>query len=191
MSTWAPPSISSAYAGPARTASEPSSFSRSSTRRPSSPPAELTSSCQSSSPCRYSTAAPACAPLSDTTAPTTIVSCAAAAQSQPPKRTRLVIQPVIDGMAAHRDEAGTLEGHEHGPVRFFSRGANGNDAVVRPRAGLALADDLRLGVDRVAREHRRGEPDLVPAEVGDRLLAHIGNAHAGDDGERQATVDER
>src|SRR5262249_37673644 len=47
------------------------------------------------------------------------------------------------------------------------------------------------GVDRVAGEHRRGEPHLVPAEVGDGLLAHVGDAHAGDHGERQAGIDQR
>src|SRR3982750_3370600 len=116
ISTCAPPSMSSAYAGPARTASDPSSFRRSPTRRPRSPPAALVSSCQRRRPWRYSAAAPACAPLSDTTAPTTIASCAVATPRHAQRTTKLVIQPVIDGMAAHGNEARALESHEHRAV---------------------------------------------------------------------------
>src|SRR5207302_4776007 len=37
----------------------------------------------------------------------------------------------------------------------------------------------------------RRQAHLVPAEVRHRLLAHIGHAHAGDDGEGQRRIDER
>src|SRR5258707_6691551 len=94
-------------------------------------------------------------------------------------------------MAAHRDERRPLEGHEHRAVGLLSGGAHGDDAMVRPRRRFALADHLGLGVDRVAGEDRRGEPYLVPAEIGDGLLAHVRDAHAGDDGERQARVHQR
>src|SRR5262245_20219068 len=107
------------------------------------------------------------------------------------KKKNLVIQFVIDGVALHRDQARALESHEHRPVRLLPRGAHRDDAVVRPRAGLALADDLGLGVDGVAGEHWRGQAHLVPAEVGDGLLAHVGDAHPGNNGERQARVDQR
>src|SRR3954465_9559261 len=79
--------------------------------------------------------------------------------------TLIVVQLVVDGVAAHRDERGALEGHEHRAVGLLSGGAHGDDAVVRTRCRCALADHLRLGVDRIAGENRRREAHLVPTEI--------------------------
>src|SRR6266850_7502013 len=184
--------MSSAYAAPARAASEPSSFSRSSMRWPMSPPAAFASSAHRTRPLRYSAAAAACEPVSEMTAPTTSApSWAATAEASARPTSALVVQPVIDRVAAHRDERRALEGHEDDAVGLLAGGAHGDDAVVRPRLGFALGDDFRFGIDGVAGEDRGGEAHLVPAEVGDGLLAHVGDAHAGDDGERERGVDER
>ncbi|KLL96486.1 hypothetical protein NJ76_00630 [Rhodococcus sp. IITR03] len=43
----------------------------------------------------------------------------------------------------------------------------GDDALPRPALRLALVDDLRLGVERVAVEERLGEGDLGESEVRD------------------------
>src|SRR2546425_2604245 len=130
-------------------------------RRPSRPPAAFASSTHRSRPLRYSAAAAACEPVSEITAPTTsALSWAAALERAAAKTSALVIQPVIDRMAAHRDQRRALEGHEHRAVRLFSRSAHGHDAMMRARFRLALADHLGLGVDRVAREHRRREAHL-------------------------------
>src|SRR5919197_667703 len=192
ISTWAPSRISSAYASPARTASEPSSLNRSSTRRPSRPPAALISSCQRTKPFRYSPAGAACAPDSDTTAPMVIAESSAAAWTvAAASSSALIIQPVIDGVAAHRNERRALEGHEHRTVGLLAGGAHRDDAVVRTGSGFALADHFGLGVDRVAGENGRRQAHLVPAKVGHGFLAHVGDAHAGNDGECECGVDER
>src|SRR5262249_1471200 len=137
---------------------------RSSTGRPSRPPAALTCASQSWRPFAYPAARSACPPDCDTTAPTTIgLACPNAANAS---AARLIVQLVVNRMAAHRDERGALEGHEYGAIRLLAGGAHRDDAVVRARVGFALADHFRLGVDRVAGENRRGEADLVPAEVG-------------------------
>src|SRR5260221_1387699 len=132
-------------------------------------------------------------PVSVTTAPTTTAGFSALPNEVQRRRAKsaLVIKLVVHGMAAHRDQAGTVEGHEHGPIRLFPGGAHGDDAVVRARCGGALGDHLGLGINRVAGEHRRREAHLVPAKVGHGLLADVGDAHAGDNGERQAGVDQR
>src|SRR3970282_1633513 len=130
-------------------------------------------------------------PVSDTTAPTTTGCANAVAMQIKKKKNALVVKLVVHGVAALGNQARALESHEHGPVRFCPRGAHGDDAVVRPRARLALADDLGFGIDRVSREYRGGEPDLVPAEIGERLLTDVRHAHAGNDGECQAGVDQR
>ncbi len=84
-----------------------------------------------------------------------------------------------------------LEGHEHGAVRLEAARAHGDEALAGPALRRALGEHLAVGVDRVADEHGRRQLDLAPAEVGDGLLAHVGDAHAGDDREREAAVDQR
>src|SRR5829696_8320533 len=147
MRTWAPASTRAAYAGPARAASEPSSLMRSSTRRPRRPPTALISSCQKRRPWPYPAAAEACAPVCETTAPTMAtpswaVAVDSAATKAAAKSRALVIQAVIDGVAAHRDQCRALESHEHRTVGLLAGGAHGDDAVVGTRARFALADDL-------------------------------------------------
>ena len=58
-------------------------------------------------------------------------------------------------------------------------------------AGLALRQHLGLRVERVADEHRRAQPDVGPAEIADRLLADVADAHADHDREREAAVHQR
>src|SRR5262245_30090866 len=88
-------------------------------------------------------------------------------------------------------EHGALERHEHGAVGLEPARAHGDEAFARPALGETLGEHLAVGIDRVADEHRRLQLHLAPAHVGDGLLADVGDAHAGDDGEREAAVDQR
>jgi hypothetical protein len=53
-----------------------------------------------------------------------------------------------------------------------------------------LASTSDSGVERVAGKDGRGHADLGPAEVGDGLLADVGDAHADQDGDRQGRGDD-
>src|SRR5207248_3253807 len=66
-----------------------------------------------------------------------------------------------------------------------------DDALGRARLRLALCENLAFGIDRVADKDRRAQLDVGPAEIGDRLLADIGDAHPGDNRQGQAAVDDR
>src|ERR1051326_1938653 len=77
------------------------------------------------------------------------------------------------------------------PVLVEPGGPAGHDADVRPRARLSLLQDLGAGVDRVALEHGRRQPHLVPAQIGEHVLRHVGHALAGHESERERRVDQR
>src|SRR5689334_3804269 len=89
------------------------------------------------------------------------------------------------------DEHGALELADDVAALVLADGADGDDALVRPRFGRALAEHGRLGVERVAREHRLRQLDVLPAEVGDRLLTDIRDAHPHEDRHGERADDER
>src|SRR4051812_48427788 len=64
-----------------------------------------------------------------------------------------------------------------------------DDAPFGLRLRLALVHDLRFRVEGVAGEKRVGQLDLVPAER-ETVLADVGDAHPGDDCERERAIDE-
>src|SRR5436190_6011012 len=65
-----------------------------------------------------------------------------------------------------------------------------DDSLAGPRARLALRENLRLGTDRVAREHRSRQRHVAPAEI-DRLLREVDHRQSRDERERERRVDER
>src|SRR3977135_944882 len=78
-----------------------------------------------------------------------------------------------------RNKNGALVSHKNCAVGFFTRGAHGDDALRRARLRFAFRENLAFGIDRVVDKDRRAELDVGPAEIGDRLLADIGDAHPG------------
>ena len=67
-----------------------------------------------------------------------------------------------------------------------------NDAGVRPRLRLALADDGRRAVDGVALEQRIAELDVGHSEIGDgRADRHVGHLDADHQAEREQRVHQR
>src|SRR5690348_2173226 len=98
---------------------------------------------------------------------------------------------LFDTMASLGDQRSPLKAHEPRAVPFLANRAYGDKALPRPRRGFALRQHLRLGVDRVADEDRRGQLDVIPAEITDRLLADVADAHADHHRKRQAAVDQR
>src|SRR5262245_23409931 len=102
----------------------------------------------------------------------------------------LVVHLVFHAVAAFRDQHGPVERAHLGAVLVGADGAHAHEAGARPRLGVALVEDLGVGVQRVAGEHRVGQPDVGPAEVRDRLLAHVGDAHADDQRDRERAADD-
>ncbi len=66
-----------------------------------------------------------------------------------------------------------------------------DDADARVRLRLAHGHDLALCPQRVADEHRLGQLDVAPAEIGGRVLAGVGHGEADDERERERAVHER
>src|SRR5882724_507099 len=87
--------------------------------------------------------------------------------------------------------------HQHAPhvvdddlaLLLDAARADLDDAALGVRPRLALLAHTRLGVERVAREERMGQLDLVPAER-HAVLADVGDAHARYDGQGQRAVDQ-
>src|SRR6266851_2933807 len=98
---------------------------------------------------------------------------------------------LADRMASLWDENRPLETHEPRPVRLGAQGPHRHDALPGPGRRFAFRYYLRLRIDRVADENRRGQLDVVPAEIADRLLADVADAHADHHRERQAAIDQR
>ena len=76
------------------------------------------------------------------------------------------------------------------PSWFLPIGAHGDDAGIGARFRLALAQHLALGIERVAGKHRMRELDVGPAEIGDRLLADVADAHADHQRHRERRGDD-
>src|SRR5829696_1591951 len=74
----------------------------------------------------------------------------------------------------HHD--GSREGDDRLALLVVARGFHRHDADAGPRARPTLLEDLASGVDRVSLEDGRGEPDLVPPEVGEDVLGYIRDA---------------
>ncbi len=72
-----------------------------------------------------------------------------------------------------------------------SGGAYGHHAGLRAGAGLADHQNLALGVERVAFEHRRRQPDLLPAQVGDHVPRQIRHRLSGGKRQRETRVHQR
>src|SRR5688500_15675178 len=92
----------------------------------------------------------------------------------------LVIGEIIDGMIALRHQHGPLEADEDGAVSLAAGRAHGDDPLGAPLCRLTLGQNLGFRVDRIADEDRCGETNVGPAEIADRLLADVADAHADD-----------
>src|SRR5215204_4364353 len=89
------------------------------------------------------------------------------------------------------DHDGTQEGDDRLAVLVVARCFHRHDADAWPRARPALLHDLASGVDRIPLEDGRGEPDLIPPEVGEDVLGDIRYALAGYQGDGEGRVDQR
>src|SRR5215472_8583152 len=78
---------------------------------------------------------------------------------------------VFDAMASLGDQRGPFKAQKLRAISLLADGANGDETLPWPRAGFALRQHFGLGIYGVADEHRRGQLDVGPAEIGDRLLA--------------------
>src|SRR4051794_41123587 len=98
-------------------------------------------------------------------------------------RTRLrgSLRSFANRLASLRDENCPFETHELRAVGLGPKGPHRDDALPRPRRRFAFLQDLGFGIDRVADEDRRRQLDVIPAEIADRLLAHVADAHADHD----------
>src|SRR4051794_1244099 len=94
-------------------------------------------------------------------------------------------------MASLRDEHRLFKAHELRTVSLCPESPYRDNALPRPRCRFALRYYLGLRVDRVADEDWCRELDVIPAEITDRLLAHVADAHAHNHRQRQATVHQR
>ena len=70
-------------------------------------------------------------------------------------------------------------------TRTVGRGVQSTFVILFTLLMLSGIGALGLRVERVAGEDGRGHADVLPAEVGDGLLADIAHAHADEDRERQ------
>src|ERR1700709_1643552 len=104
---------------------------------------------------------------------------------------RRCLVSVFDAMASLGDERGPLKTHEQRAVPLLADRAYGDEPLSRTGRRLALRQHLRFGVDGITDEHRRGDLDIVPAEIADGLLADVANAHAHHHRQRQAAIDKR
>src|SRR5262252_10826531 len=77
----------------------------------------------------------------------------------------LVVHLVFHAVPALGDQHSAVEGAHLGAVLVGADRAYAHQARARPGLGLALVEDLGVGVQRVAREHRVGQLDVGPAEV--------------------------
>src|SRR5262245_8746371 len=75
-----------------------------------------------------------------------------------------VVGGVIDAVAALRDKDGADEVAHGRAVLVPTDGLDRDDAVAGPAGGLTLFQNFGFGVERVAAEDRRGQPDFLPAE---------------------------
>src|SRR5215218_9516010 len=89
----------------------------------------------------------------------------------------------------HHD--GSQERDDRLALLVVACGFHRHDADVWPRARPALLCDLASGVDRIPLEDGRGEPDLIPPEVGEDILGDIRYALAGHQGDGEGRVDQR
>src|SRR5215213_6174151 len=89
------------------------------------------------------------------------------------------------------DHDGTQEGDDRLAVLVVARCFHRHDADAWPRARPALLPDLASGVDGIPLEDGRGEPDLIPPEVGEDVLGDIRYALAGHQGDGEGRVDQR
>ena len=71
------------------------------------------------------------------------------------------------------------EGYDRRPVLVETRGLDPDDPDAERAPRLPLLDPFRPGVDGVALEDGVGQPDFVPAEVGEEVLGDIGYALPG------------
>src|SRR5579862_2252366 len=95
------------------------------------------------------------------------------------------------GSAAPVDHEGPPElDHDLAPL-VDAPCPHADDPDARPRLRRALVEHLALRPQRVAFVDRVGQADVAPREVRGRVLAGVGDAHAGDQRERQRAVDER
>src|SRR5882757_251156 len=107
------------------------------------------------------------------------------------RRTCVARRLVFDCELPLRDQHRALELNELSAVGFFADSSDSHDTHLWTRRRLALAQHLRLGINGVADEYRRGQFDIAPAEVCNRFLADIADAHAHHDRQRQAAVHHR
>src|SRR5215212_5166922 len=89
----------------------------------------------------------------------------------------------------HHD--GSQESDDRLALLVVACGFHRHDADVWSRARPALLYDLASGIDRIPLEDGRGEPDLIPPEVGEDVLGDICDALAGHHGDGEGRVDQR
>ena len=93
-------------------------------------------------------------------------------------------------MAPLRDQDTAVEDADDIAVLVAPGGAYGDHACRRPALRFPLVEDLRLAVKRVPGKQWMREADVLPAEVGDGLLADVGHAHAHQHRHRQGARDQ-
>ena len=70
-------------------------------------------------------------------------------------------------MPGERHEERALEAHKFAAVLLGTGGAHFDDALVRAALAGPLVQNFGMGIERVADEHRAGQLDVGPAQVGD------------------------
>jgi hypothetical protein len=76
-------------------------------------------------------------------------------------------------------------------VLVVAGGLDSDDTDILSRLRLASFEYLTTRVDGVAFENRRGQPDFVPAEIGEDVLGDVRHALSRDQCDRKGGVDQR
>src|SRR5688572_17483601 len=97
------------------------------------------------------------------------------------------MDPVFNAVAAPGDQDGPLERADDDGILVAASCAYRHEPGIGATARFALVEHFGFGVKRIACKDRVREPDILPAEVGDCLLAHVADAHADHDRDRQWT----
>ena len=85
---------------------------------------------------------------------------------------------------------GADERYDRCPVLIEARCLDPDDRDVGTAPRLPLLEHLGPGVDRVTLEDGVGQPDFVPAEVGEYVLGDVGHALSGHKGQGERGVHE-
>src|SRR5262249_27863773 len=78
------------------------------------------------------------------------------------------------------DHHGAGELDDDAAILLVARSLYLHNAHAGARSGIALFQDLTAGINRVAFEERVGQANLVPAQVGLRILRDVHHRLAGD-----------